>query len=59
MPYKRRTPPLYTATLCVHMQLSRREMLERYADKNRLSLSEAGRALMEAGAETLGVLEVA
>jgi len=39
------------------MSLSLRETLERYANKNRLSLSEAGRTLLEAGAETLGISE--
>jgi hypothetical protein len=41
------------------MHPSLREMLEDYADKNRLSLSEAGRTFMEAGAKILGISEAA
>lgn len=35
-----------------------RQTVEEYADQNRFSLGEAGRALLEAGARALGLAEV-
>jgi len=35
-----------------------RAAVEEYAVRNRLSLGEAGRALLEAGAKSLGIAEV-
>jgi len=34
-----------------------RSVIELYAEQNHLSLGEAGRCLLEAGAKALGVLE--
>lgn len=58
MAYRTRTPPVHTATVCVHMPPKLRWIVEEYADQNRLSLGEAGRALLEAGARALGIAEV-
>jgi hypothetical protein len=37
------------------MPLALRNVLESYANKNHLSLGEAGRSLLEAGARALGI----
>ncbi len=57
MPYRTRKPPIHTAAVCVHMPPSLRAVVENYADKNHLSIGEAGRSLLEAGAKALGVVE--
>jgi hypothetical protein len=54
---RKRTAPIYTAALCVHITTEQRVLVEQYADENRLSLGEAGRNLLEAGAKALGLLE--
>jgi hypothetical protein len=53
-----RKPPVNTAAICLHMPPSLRAVVEKYADGNRLSLCEAGRDLLEAGAKALGIEEV-
>lgn len=53
--YRTRNPPVHTAAICVHMPPSLREVVENYASKQRISLGEAGRSLLEAGAEALGL----
>lgn len=55
--YRTRAQPVHTAALCVHMPGSLRMVVEQYANENRLSLSEAGRTLLEAGAKALGAAE--
>ena len=58
MGYRMRKPPVNTAAICLHMPPSLRAVVEKYADSNRLSLCEAGRDLLEAGAKALGIEEV-
>jgi len=41
------------------MPPSLRAVVENYADKNHLSIGEAGRSLLEAGAKALGIVEAA
>jgi hypothetical protein len=53
--YRRRTPPIYTAAICVHMPPTLRAVVENYATQNRLSIGEAGRSLLEAGVKALGL----
>jgi hypothetical protein len=55
MPYRTRFPPVHTSALCVHMPDGLRAVVERYADKNRLSLGEAARELLNAGIEARGL----
>jgi hypothetical protein len=57
--YRTRKPPIHTAAVCVHMPPSLRAVVENFADKNHISIGEAGRSLLEAGAKALGVMEVA
>ena len=57
--YRTRKPPIHTAAICVHMPPSLRVIVENYATKNRLSIGEAGRSLLEAGARALGIVEIA
>jgi len=56
--HRKRIQPVYTAALCVHVTQMQRKTIEQYADKNRLSLGEAGRNLLEAGAKALGISEL-
>lgn len=58
MSYRTRRPPIHTAAICVHMPPSLRVVVENYAIQKHLSIGEAGRALLEAGANALGVAEV-
>lgn len=53
-----RRPPIFTASVCVHMSPKLRSTIEDYATQNHLSLGEAGRSLLEAGAKVLGIAEV-
>lgn len=57
MPFRTRKPPIHTAAVCVHMSPQLRSLVEDYATQNHLSLGEAGRSLLEAGAKALGVAE--
>ena len=59
MPYRTRKPPIHTAAVCVHMPPQLRLIVEDFATQNHLSLGEAGRSLLEAGAIALGIVEVA
>ncbi len=47
----------YTSALCVHMKDEMRILVEAYADRERISLGAAGRTLIEAGAQALGIME--
>jgi hypothetical protein len=55
---EKRRQPVLTAAICVHMTPSLRGVVEQYAGNNRISLGEAGRSLLEAGAKALGIEEV-
>lgn len=59
MPYRIRNPPVHTAAICVHMPPALRTVVENYAIQKHLSIGEAGRSLLEAGARALGIAEVA
>lgn len=58
MKHRTTRPPVNTAAICIHMPQKMRQTVEEYADQNRFSLGEAGRALLEAGARALGLAEV-
>lgn len=47
--------PELTAALCLHLPPELRAIIEGIADNERTSLGEAGRILMAAGAEALGL----
>jgi len=49
--------PELTAALCLHLPPELRAIIEGIADNERISLGEAGRMLMTAGAEALGLTE--
>lgn len=51
--HRKRTPPVHTAAICIHMPPSLREVVENYATECHISLGEAGRSLIEAGAKVL------
>lgn len=53
-----RRKPTLTSALCIHVTVQTRHLVELYAEKNRTSLGEAGRSLLEAGAKALGIAEV-
>lgn len=53
--HRTRKPPVHTAAICVHMPPPLREVVENYATDRNISLGEAGRSLLEAGAEALGL----
>ena len=55
--YRTKKTPIQTAAICVRMPPSLRAIVESYATKNRLSIGEAGRSLLEAGARALGIAE--
>lgn len=58
MVYRTRKPAMHTAALMFHVPPKTRSLVEKFADGNHISLADAGRLLLEAGAKALGIAEV-
>lgn len=56
--HRMRKVPIHTAVVSVHMPVTLRHTVERFADENRISLGDSARRLLEAGARALGLPEV-
>ncbi|NBJ15739.1 MAG: hypothetical protein FNP40_09240 [Dehalobacter sp. 4CP] len=54
MSYRTRKPPIHTAAVCLHMPPEMRSIIEEYANRHHISLGDAGRSMLEAGAKALG-----